>query len=302
MEVLRIVCRDSALGVAQVHQLIDVLRVDHPDIVPELIKMSGDSAKDGENAHLAAMETALEDGDADLSVHSLEELPASLWAHLPIVALSERQSIKDALVIAADRSLPDLEKPLGAKGAARQMQLSKIYPGWRIEPVAGTIDEQLEMLDAGELGALALAEADLVMIGMKDRIHIAFSESQVIPAPGQGIVAVRGRAGDRLGYLAKYHSVGSWYMYMAERSFCDVFAGGEVEQITSVRAGVRGDKVMLNGMIVDQNGKIWEGSISGKREDAVQLGTALAARLALDAKGPKGYKIAKRISGIEKSF
>ena len=293
MKVLRVVCRDCALGVAQAHELMEAIRSYDPNIVPELIKMTGKSDQYGEDAFFSAMETALEDGDADLCVHSLEEFSANMSAHLPLVALSERREARDVLVIAAGCSEPAFEKPLGAMGAARRLQLAKIYPGWRMEPACGEIEQLIERLDGGEFGALVLPEADIALIGMQDRIHLAFSESQIVPAPGQGIVAVRGRAGERVGFLSRYHSVDSWYMFLAEHSFCEVFAGSEAERVATVRASVREDKVLLSGVLIDGSGKLWNGSLGGKREDATQLGTALATRLLLDAQGPQARKIVK---------
>jgi len=279
MKILRVASREGALGVAQAHDLMQAIRGRDPEIVPELVSLP----------HYAAMKQALKNGKADLCVHSMEVLPLELEKEFPIVAVSRRREARDVLICSAGRKEPDLNKPLGAQGSSRVAQLARLYPGWPIAAIDGDIESVLERLDKGEFGAAVLSESDLVFLGRQDRIHLALSvmsESLIITPCGQGIVAVQGRAGERVTFLVGYHDVDSWDMALAERAFSVEFLKTPGVP-AAVRAGVQGNKISIHGIMKDQNGKQWEGVMSGAREDAARLGTALAARIQLDAMDPE---------------
>ena len=289
MKLLRVASRDTTLGVAQAHELMYALRSADALIVPELVAVAPDYQAQGKDPYLAALEQALAIGAADLCVHSLEDLPLSVNPDFPIVAVSKRRQARDALVRPAHLREPDLQKPVGVQGIRRWAQLSKMYPGWPLVAAEGDITLQLQRLDQGVYGALVLSEPDLLLLRQQERVYRVFAESKMITSCGQGIVAVQGRARDKVSFLAKYHDVDSWDMALAERSFSEVLGTGPTLPV-AVRADIREGKVVVNGMLADQKGNQWEGALSGDREDAVNVGAALAARLRFDAMDPQQRK------------
>jgi len=161
------------------------------------------------------------------------------------------------------------------------MQLSGIFPGWKTQQAPPDIVAALNKLDGGEYGALITSADELTYLRLQGRIYQTFSISQIIPGWGQGIVAVQGRAGEKTGYLSQLHSVDCWDMALAERAYAQILGN----TLMAGNASVWGEKITVHGMLADQYGKMWEGVLSGKREDAAQIGAALAARLRLDASG-----------------
>lgn len=294
MKVVRIACRDNPLAVAQAHMVMQSVREYDPQIVPELVavKTRADDFAGTPMEELADKETlvsgmneALEEGKVDLCVHSLTDLPPRDNPKLPIVAVSHRDDARDVMVLPQGRERPDRRLPLGATGARRRAQLLSLYPDWPIEAVRGNVVQRLEKLDrTGGYGALVIPACWLIRLGLARRIFQTFSINQLLPSCGQGIVAVQGRRGELNPYLAAFHSVDSWDCALAERAFLKLQGG--VGAPVGANAFIRGDKLSVHGMIVDGSGKMWEGVLSGGREDAEQIGTALAARLQLDAAGP----------------
>ena len=285
MKILRIGICDGALGVAQAHELMQAVSSYDPMIVPELVKIAPKSSPDNFYPYAAAAQQALRNQAVDLCVHSLEALPIGLDKNFPIVAVSKRREPRDVLVCAANRKEPDLTRPLGAWEARRWAQLAKLYPGWTIVPAIGNIEHLLAGLDEGEFGALALSGPDIDLLGLSSRVHLVLAEEHIVTSCGQGIVAVQGRAGEKVSFLEKYHDVASWDMAIAEHSFAGVLLSESI-QVFAARATIRNDNLNMRGMLVDQNGKQWLGVIGGSREDAAGLGAALAARIKLDSIDP----------------
>ena len=294
MKVLRVASRDSQLGVAWAHDLMQAIRSYDPLIVPELISIPPEQNAEAGCPYFAPMQRALENGEVDLCVSGLEYLPIRLNPKLPIVAVSRRREVRDVLLRGVKLKEPNLTRPIAAQNSRRWVQLARLYPGWRVERVAQSVSAYslLERLDDGEFGALVLSELDANLMGQQHRIHLALSEHQVITSPGQGMVSVQARLGEQVGFLAKYHNVDSWDMATAERSFADVFFDSP-ETPFAVRASMREGKLNVRGMIADQKEKQYENAVAGDRNDAVHLGTALAVRLQMDTMNPEQRKAAR---------
>lgn len=294
MKIIRIACRDNPLGVARAHLVMRSIREYDPDLVPELVvvKTKADDFAGTPLEELADKETltaqmsdALKAKHVDLCVHGLDEMPVRENPQLPIVAVGRREDARDVMVLPRGQEIPNTGLPIGASGVRRRTQLVSLYPNWRVESIRGGITQQLDKLDVSrEYGALVLPASWLIPLGLSGRIYQTYSINQVLPAWGQGITTVQGRAGELAAYLTVFHSVDSWDCALAERAFMRIQGGGGSS--AGVFATARGEKVTVHGMIVDNNGKMWEGVLSGLREDAVQIGAALAAQLQLDAAGP----------------
>ena len=203
-QIIRIGSRASRLAVLQSELVMEQIRRILPDAELELVTMktTGDKILNraldqigGKGLFLKELDAALLAGAVDLCVHSLKDVPAEENPAIPIGAFSERAVPADVLVLPAGVQTWDRTKPVGCASARRSMQLRQLYPDVTVKPVRGNVLTRLEKLDRGEYGALILAEAGLARLGLSQRISARFSPEEMVPAAGQGILAVQCRAG-----------------------------------------------------------------------------------------------------------
>jgi len=173
-----------------------------------VIKTSGDRLQDaplseigGKRLFVKEIEDALLTGDIDLAVHSSKDMPAVLPEGLEVGAVLEREDPRDALVLPAMGSDPrtgtGVRPRIGTGSVRRIAQLQKRFPGAQFLNVRGNLDTRLKKLDAGEYDLLVLAAAGLRRLGFGARISVSVPLDECVPAPGQGIIAIEVRAGDR---------------------------------------------------------------------------------------------------------
>jgi hydroxymethylbilane synthase len=210
---LRIGTRGSQLALWQARTVASLLEARGAAVELVLIKTAGDRLQEaplsevgGKRLFVKEIEDALLKGDVDLAVHSAKDMPAVLPDGLEIVATLPREDPRDAIVLPAGAASGSMETVVGALGSSpsigtssvrRSAQLASIVRGARFGPVRGNVDTRLRKLDGGEFQALVLASAGLRRLGFGSRISAAIPEMDCVPAPGQGIVAVEIRAGDR---------------------------------------------------------------------------------------------------------
>lgn len=283
IETIKFGSRDSKLAVIQAELVLHTI-----DAPCELITMktTGDLILDrtleqigGKGLFVKELDRALAAKEVDFTVHSLKDMPMEQPEGLPIVAYSKREDARDALVLAAGLLELDLSKPIGCASARRRVQLQKLFPGAIIKPVRGNIQTRLRKLDEGQYGALVLACAGLERLGLTDRITRRFSTDEILPAAGQGIVAVQSRAGQDLTCLSRFADADARDCACAERSFIRTLDGGCASPVAAY-AEVSGDTIKLRGMYVNKAQTVIRfGDCTGKREDAEALGRNLAERL-----------------------
>lgn len=280
---LRIGSRESRLAVRQSEMLMESIRANFPEIEPELITMktTGDKILDktldkigGKGLFVKELDAALLSGRVDVTVHSCKDLPMEENPELPLAAFSAREDPRDVLVLPADVKEMDLTKPIGCSSLRRQLQLKRLYPGARIEPVRGNVQTRLSKLDAGQYSALVLAAAGLRRLGLTERINRYFSTEEILPAAGQGILAVQCRAGENTYYLSAFDDPVGRACALAERAFVKALDGGCTSPVAA-HAVVDGEKLYLRGM--DAFGNF--GSITGDRAEAAHLGEELGVRM-----------------------
>jgi hydroxymethylbilane synthase len=163
----------------------------------------------GKGLFVKELETALEEGRADLAVHSLKDVPMELPDGFVLAAILEREDPRDAFVsnLYADlASLPEGAR-VGTSSLRRQVQLLAQRPDLVVEPLRGNLDTRLRKLDDGRHDAIVLAAAGLKRLGLAARIRALFDASQMIPAAGQGALGIEVRADahalrERLGTLS----------------------------------------------------------------------------------------------------
>jgi hydroxymethylbilane synthase len=204
---LTIATRESRLALWQARH-VQALLADRFGIEVELLGMTtrGDQILDralskvgGKGLFVKELEVALEEGRADLAVHSLKDVPMDLPEGFALAAVLEREDPRDAFVspplrLARRRSAAG--RLVGTSSLRRVVQIAARRPDLRIEPLRGNLDTRLRKLDDGEYDAIVLAAAGLKRLGLAERIRARFDAAQMLPAAGQGALGIEVRASD----------------------------------------------------------------------------------------------------------
>lgn len=286
---IRIGTRESRLAVAQAELLKRYIEAEHPECEVVLVKMktTGDRILDqkledigGKGLFVKELDLALYEGRTDLSVHSLKDLPMEVPEAFPILGCSRREAPEDVLVLPRGCSRLDLQRPIGTSSPRRAVQLAELYPGCQVTSVRGNVLTRLQKLDKGEYGALVLAAAGLVRLGLEHRISRRFSVSEMIPAPGQGILAVQGRKELAQRLLAGFFDEDAGWQAWAERSFVKAFGGG-CSAPTAAYADIREDLLTLHGLVVPEDGepRMHRAAMTAPKQEAKELGIRLAQKM-----------------------
>ena len=284
MKKLVVGSRESRLAVIQSELAIQAIRACQPGLEVELLTMktTGDKILDrtldqvgGKGLFVKELDAALLEGRVDLTVHSSKDLPMETDPRLPLVAFSRRADPRDALVLPAGVTELDPAKPIGCSSLRRQLQLKALFPQMKTAPVRGNVLTRLEKLDRGEYAALVLAAAGLERLGLEGRVSRYFSVEEMLPAAGQGILAVQARADFDPACLREFHDPDSRDCLLAERAFVRALDGGCSSPVAAY-ATVDGEALTLTGLYVDSQGEARRQTISGPREQGERLGAALA--------------------------
>lgn len=284
---LRIGSRDSRLAIIQSELVMAALRAAHPDMELELITMktTGDRILDrtldqvgGKGLFVKELDAALRAGRIDLAVHSCKDLPMELPEDLPIRAFLPREDPRDAMVLPQGASAPDLDKPIGSASPRRRLQLRRLFPDLAVKPVRGNVLTRLQKLDSGEYGALVLAAAGLKRLGLAGRISRTFSPGELLPAAGQGILAVQCRRDMDSSLLSCLQDREAERCALAERAFVGALNGGCSSPVAAY-AAADGTQITITGMYADEKERIHKASVSGPLSDGIALAAELAVRL-----------------------
>jgi hydroxymethylbilane synthase len=280
--------RESLLAVTQSELVQEYIREKNPGLDVEILTMktTGDLILDrtldqigGKGLFVKELDRALLDGRSDLSVHSLKDMPMEVSEELPLLAFSKRADARDALVLPKGQTELDRTKPIGSSSLRRILQLKELYPDMEIKSVRGNLQTRLKKLDSGEYSALVLASAGLKRLGLEKRISRYFTVDEMIPAAGQGILAVQGRAGCDYSFLEGYNDREAFYCATAERAFVKYLNGGCSSPVAAF-AKVDGDELFLRGLYYDEETKTYgKGRITGSVQNAEDLGISLAKEL-----------------------
>lgn len=285
---VRIGSRESRLAVIQSEMVMDYIRQNHPGMTVELLTMktTGDKILDrtldqvgGKGLFVKELDRALLDGRSDLSVHSLKDMPMEVSEELPLLAFSRREDPRDVMVLPEGVSEKDPYLPIGCSSRRRMLQLRKLFPDAIFRPVRGNLQTRLRKLEEGEYGALILAAAGLKRLGLEHRISRYFSTEEVIPAAGQGTLAVQGRKGEDYSFLDGYDDEAARTASLCERAFVSELDGGCSSPVAAYARTEQG-MVVLTGLYYDEETGISRtGRISGPAVEAEKLGRKLARRL-----------------------
>ena len=285
---IRIGSRESKLAVIQSRMVMDAIARTVPEAELELVTMktTGDRILNktldqigGKGLFVKELDQALRDGRADFTVHSLKDMPMEVPEDLPLAAFSRREDPRDVLVLPEGVTELDRSKPIGCSSRRRQLQLKALFPGVEICPVRGNVQTRLAKLEAGEFSALVLAAAGLKRLGLEGRISRYFSTNEILPAAGQGILAVQTRQGMDTSCLAAVRDEDAACCALAERAFVRALDGGCTSPVAA-HAVVAGEQLTLTGLYVSPDETVVrKGAMTGLKADAERLGQALAEAL-----------------------
>ena len=280
--------RESKLAVLQTNLVIEEIKKHNPDMEVELVTMktTGDKILDrtldkvgGKGLFVKELDKALIEGKLDLTVHSLKDMPMETPENLPIVAYSKREDPRDVLILPKDKSDIDFTKPIGTSSFRREILLKSIYENVKVDWIRGNLQTRLEKLDSGMFSGIILASAGIKRLGLENRISRYFSEDEMIPAAGQGILAIQGRSGEDYSFLENVNDKESEIVATAERSFVKILDGGCSSPVAA-HGRIFGNKLTLKGLYYNEETKKYIiGETAGNIEDAKSLGESLALTL-----------------------
>ena len=295
---IRIASRESRLAMVQSEWTAATLRALYPSANVEIIGMTtkGDQILDkplaqigGKGLFIKELETALEDGRADIAVHSMKDVPMTLPHGFSVVIVGQREDVRDAFVsnrFASLESLP-LGATVGTSSLRRESQLRHARPDLKIEALRGNVNTRLAKLDAGNFDAIILAAAGLKRLGFNDRIRASLSPINYLPAIAQGALGIEYQTAraDVAVWLAPFADVATTAMVNAERAFgraltasCDVPLGAH--------ATLDDGALTLDGFVAMPDGsRMIRRAMTGTVANAEALGTALAAALIEEGAG-----------------
>lgn len=280
--------RESKLAVLQSMTVVDHINEVLPEGFAELqtMKTTGDMILDrtldkvgGKGLFVKELDLALQLGRVDITVHSLKDVPMELTKGLPLVAFSKREDPRDVLILPEGVTEMNPSLPIGSSSLRRQLQLKKIFPDYRIEPVRGNLQTRLRKLDEGQFCALVLAAAGIKRLGLENRISRYFTVDEIIPAAGQGIIAVQGREDADYDYLQGYEDPQSRYAALCERAYVKELNGGCTSPVCA-HAQIEGGKITLRALYFDEtSGQYWTDIKTGSVKNAEKLGIELARKM-----------------------
>ena len=290
---IRIGSRESRLAVIQSEMVMEYLKKECPgdEITLVTMKTTGDKILDrtldkigGKGLFVKELDRALMDNRTDMSVHSLKDMPMEVPDELPLIAFSRREDPRDVLVLPEGSDTWDTSMPLGCSSQRRILQLKELYPQVECKSVRGNVLTRLKKLDSGEYGALVLAAAGLKRLGLEHRIFRYFEPEEIIPAAGQGILAVQGKQGEDYSFMKNFADRDAAAAAVCERAFVRYLDGGCSSPVAA-HARVIGDRISLLGLYYDEStGTCRKGSLEGAVPEAETLGICLAKQLKEDGK------------------
>jgi len=246
----------------------------------------------GKGLFVKELEVALEEGRANLAVHSLKDVPMDLPEGFDLACVMEREDPRDAWVSSTYAHLNDLPHGavVGTSSLRRTVLLRALRPDLKIEPLRGNLDTRLRKLDEGQYDGIVLAAAGLKRLGMEERIRHIFETTEMLPAAGQGAlgIEVRSNRSDVAQALAPLADAATWLRVTAERAVSRAM-GGSCSMPLAAHATLTDGVLHLQAAWGDPAGapvlvraevkQALDANDTQSRQIADQLGEAVAAQL-----------------------
>ena len=268
------------------------LRALYPQCVVEILGMTtrGDQILDrplsqigGKGLFIKELETAMQEGRADLAVHSLKDVPMEMPEGFLLSVITVREMPCDAFVSNKHAGLEAL--PVGAvvgtSSLRREAILRAKYPQLKIEPLRGNLDTRLRKLDDGQYDAIILAAAGLIRLGLKARIRALLTPEQSLPAPGQGALGIEILAGrdDLAAWIAPLGDSQTTHCVRAERAFSRALGGSCQVPLGAYAVHDKGELWLRGFVATPDGGQMVCGELRGRLADDEALGQGLAQQL-----------------------
>ncbi len=242
----------------------------------------------GKGLFVKELEVALEEGRADLAVHSLKDVPMDMPDGFALACVMQREDPRDAWVSPHYATLQDLPEGavVGTSSLRRTVLLRALRPDVQIEPLRGNLDTRLRKLDDGQYAGIVLAAAGLKRLGLSDRIRHIFATTEMLPAAGQGAlgIEIRSARDDVRQILAPLADQTTWLAVAAERAVSRAM-GGSCSMPLAAHAVVHGSMLEVHaawGNPEDLHAPLIRAHHQGTATDlaqAEQLGLQVAALL-----------------------
>ena len=295
---LRIATRKSPLAMWQAEHIKARLEALHPGLIIELVTFTtkGDKILDtplakigGKGLFVKELETAMLNGDADIAVHSMKDVPMEFPEGLELGVICERENPHDAFVSNHYQSIDELPQGavVGTSSLRRQCQVQQLRPDLVIKSLRGNVQTRLGKLDAGEFDAIILAAAGLLRMEMDDRIASFIPAEQSLPAGGQGALGIEWRANDSAVHdlIKPLAHAPTAACVMAERALNKRLQGGCQVPIAAY-ATLEGEHLNLRGLVGSVDGKqMLTTEQDGNIADAEAMGIRAAEHLLAQGAG-----------------
>jgi hydroxymethylbilane synthase len=300
---LRIGTRGSRLALAQATEVADALAdtLGRPTTLVK-VRTEGDAKGDGtdrpltefggQGVFVSALREALIRGDVDVAVHSLRDLPTATDVDVALAAVPTRQDPRDVLVARDRLTLAALPTgaTIGTGSPRRAAQVHALGLGLRVVPIRGNVDTRIDKaLRLSEVDGVVLARAGLARLGRLDEVTEVLDPLQMLPAPGQGALAVECRAGDHdlvAEVRAAVDDPPTRAVVTAERSLLATLEAGcsaPVGALGEIAEGDDGEELWLRAVALDPEGRSFvRSSLTGQPDDAVDVGRRLARQMLTD--------------------
>jgi hydroxymethylbilane synthase len=289
-----IATRESALALWQAHHIRDRLIALYPGLEVEILSITtqGDrllssplSKIGGKGLFVKELEAALQEGRAQIAVHSMKDVPMSLPPGFTIAAVGEREDPRDAFISNQYPRLSSLPHGVrvGTSSLRRESQLRARYPHLSVAPLRGNVQTRLRKLDEGQYAAVILAAAGLKRLGLASRITAVLEPEDSLPAAGQGALGIECRESrpDLIEMMAPLSHPETQWCVRAERSVSRALSGSCVVPIGAFAQRVD-TGMSLRGFVASQDGRMYvsaEERAPDLSTDPEAMGQALARRL-----------------------
>lgn len=285
---VRIGSRESLLAVRQAEIIRDQILRLCPETEVEIVTMktTGDKILDkslakigGKGLFVKELDRALMDGRIDIAVHSLKDVPMEENPDFPILACGRREDPRDVLLLKPGlHKLPE-DGVVGTSSSRRMIQMKRLFPGCSFRGIRGNVQTRLRKLETEGYDGTLLAAAGLNRLDMAHVIGKYFSVDEIIPAAGQGILAVQGRKDARWEWLDQINDRDARAAAEAERQFIRA-VGGDCTSPCAAHAQIHGSELKLTGLYYSENSADYAtDTIISEISKARQAGEELAQKM-----------------------
>ena len=289
---IRIATRKSELALWQARHVAARLEsldaVSSVSLVP--LSTKGDEVLDrslqkigGKGLFIKELEVAMQEGAADIAVHSMKDVPADMPEGFCIAAVLERANPTDAFLAADGQPFAQLRQnaTVGSSSLRRQAQIRALRPDLEVIPLRGNVNTRLQKLSDGQYDAIILASAGLERLGMADRITEQFSVEQMLPAAAQGVIGIEclSNAAPLRDLLRQIEDETARCTTAAERAVAATLDASCQSPVASY-ATVDGDQLAVTALVADPAGtRVIREANAGPVDEAADLGRVLAENL-----------------------